>query len=212
MPFIDIGEKRWSVYEENWPKNRYNTTPHASPEAALHTGRRPTRSTPHLNATGGGEKTGATAPTTTPTPRPRPTWPKTNPPPPNRQNTPQTPLTSGRPKRGPKRQSDTRAPPSPDPVRDLGFPPESPGGDQETPTLTTPSRRKRRPRASPSSVLADRQDRAFAQRRVPRNSRPPKRGPAQITTCIRRTRTPEQRACSQRSVVEEHRGRRRNAT
>jgi hypothetical protein len=27
LPFIDIGEKSWPFYEENWPKKRYNTTP-----------------------------------------------------------------------------------------------------------------------------------------------------------------------------------------
>ena len=129
-------------------------------------------------------KTGATAPTTTPTPRPRPAWPKTNPPPPNHQNTPQAPLFGGRPKRGPKRQSDTRAPPTPDPARDLGFPPDNPSGEQETPASTTPSRSMRRPQASPLSVLASRQDRAFAQRRVPR-PRARQQGPAQTTTCSR---------------------------
>jgi hypothetical protein len=114
-------------------KNRYNTTPHASPEAALHTGQRPNRSTPHLNATGGGERPETSLPTATPAPRPRPSWPKTSPPPPNHQNTPQDPHSGGRPKRGPKRQSDTRAPPTPDPAKDLGFPPENPGGDQKHP-------------------------------------------------------------------------------
>jgi hypothetical protein len=42
--------------ESRGSKNRYNTTPHVSPDAALHTDRRPTRSTPHLNATSGGER------------------------------------------------------------------------------------------------------------------------------------------------------------
>src|SRR4051812_5222907 len=60
----------------------YNTTPHASPEAALHTGRRSIRSTPHLNPTGGGERPEPPLQTTTPASGPRPAWPKTNTPPP----------------------------------------------------------------------------------------------------------------------------------
>jgi hypothetical protein len=215
LPFIDIGEKSWPVYEENWPKNRYNTTPHASPEAALHTGRRPTRSTPHLNATGGGERPEP--------PLQLPRRPRGRAPPGrrrtrlrrNHQNTPQVPLSGGHPKRGPKRQSDARAPPTPDPARDLGFPPENPSGEQETPASTTPSRSMRRPQASPSSVPAGRQDRAFAQRRVPR-PRARQQGPAQnhqqqpLTRSRRRAEGNTSR--SQRRNAEDHRGRSRNVT
>ncbi|KAK1606000.1 hypothetical protein QYE76_029673 [Lolium multiflorum] len=105
----------------------------------------------------------------------------------NHQNTPRDPLSGRHPKRGPKRQSDARSPPTPDPARDLGFP--EPERRTRNPASTTPSRRKWRPqhhrRRSPPAKIE------LSPSEEIQDLAPAKKGPAQTTTRNRRA-TPGQ--------------------